>query len=507
MRLALRLDPSRLRRWHLDLAERLARRARTTVTLEWAIDFTEPSTALALLCRFESLVYGVPAAALEAVNPAQFAPFAAEANEVADLVIDLTSSRPRAGEPTWHVTFDGRPGEAAAVGALTRGRRPVVAVRDARTGVEIVSGHPGVENGLIMVLAAQDVLARTATLLRAAIDGAAPRHVGDRPYAVTTTPWRLARFAAKSLLLGAVGSLYRLCFFAPHWRVGWRVIEGPDMVELCAHPARGWRELPDDGVRFYADPFPIEKDGKTYVFVEEFDHRIGRGVISVVELDERGPVGTPRPVLDTGSHLSYPSVFEHAGDMWMVPESCTAASVDLYRATQFPDRWVKEITLVAGIVASDATLFEHDGRWWMLATVQDGGSFSDALHVWSAPALRGPWRPHRHNPVLVDAASARPAGRVVRRDGKLIRPFQDCRGRYGAAIGLAEIIRLDDEAFEQRVEGFVRPGPLWPGRRLHTINRAGRFECIDGSAWAPRFRPLARRRPAALVPTRPMIEA
>ena len=33
----------------------------------------------------------------------------------------------------------------------------------------------------------------------------------------------------------------------------------------------------------------------------------------------------------------------------------------------------------------------------------------------------------------------------------------------------------------------LRPGPEWPGRRLHTLNRAGRLECIDGSATARRF--------------------
>ena len=124
----------------------------------------------------------------------------------------------------------------------------------------------------------------------------------------------------------------------------------------------------------------------------------------------------------------------------------------------------------------------------MMATVRDeGGAYSDALHIWSAPALRGPWQPHRRNPVLVDIATARPAGRVVRRGGKLIRPFQDCDAGYGAALGLAEITRLDDEGFAQRVETVLRPGPLWPGSRLHTLNRAGRLECIDGSATARRF--------------------
>jgi hypothetical protein len=37
------------------------------------------------------------------------------------------------------------------------------------------------------------------------------------------------------------------------------------------------------------------------------------------------------------------------------------------------------------------------------------------------------------------------------------------------------------------VDAVLRPGPLWPGRRLHTLNRAGRLECIDGSASARRF--------------------
>jgi hypothetical protein len=166
----------------------------------------------------------------------------------------------------------------------------------------------------------------------------------------------------------------------------------------------------------------------------------------------------------------------------MVPESSANETIDLYRGTSFPDGWIKEGTLVTGIVASDATLFEHAGRWWMLATVRDdGGAYSDALYIWSAPELIGPWVPHRRNPLLVDIASARPAGRVIRRAGRLIRPFQDCRDGYGKALGLAEITRLDDEEFTQRVETILKPGPTWPGRRLHTLNRAGRLECIDGS--------------------------
>ena len=148
---------------------------------------------------------------------------------------------------------------------------------------------------------------------------------------------------------------------------------------------------------------------------------------------------------------------------------------------------------MSGPSCRGGTPFVHDGRWWLAATVRQGGSFSDGLHLWSAPDLRGPWRPHPGNPVLVDIASARPAGRVVLRDGRLLRPTQDGRAGYGAALTLTEITRLDEAAFEQRVVAHLGPGESWPGRRLHTLNRAGNLEVIDGSGMSPRLR---RRSPS-----------
>jgi hypothetical protein len=177
----------------------------------------------------------------------------------------------------------------------------------------------------------------------------------------------------------------------------------------------------------------------------------------------------------------------------MIPESSQARSIDLYRAAAFPGDWRHEARLVEGVEASDATLIEREGRWWMFATVRDGGgAYSDALHLWSAPEFSGPWTPHARNPVLIDIASARPAGRMVCRQGSLYRPAQDCRDGYGAALALARIDRLDDDGYAQTVETIVTPGPLWPGRRLHTLNSAGPFEFIDGSALAPRFGPARR---------------
>ena len=362
-------------------------------------------------------------------------------------MLDYTASVPRVGERTWQVTFDGVASEAAALGALVQGHTPVVAVIDISTRVEIVSGHPGTESKSILVLAFQDVLARTATLVDAALNGVAARLVAELSRDATISRRAVTRFVLRSLARALAGWLYHLCYNAPHWRVGWRFVDGPDVIDLRSHPIGGWRELPDDRRRFYADPFPIVANGRTYLFVEDFEHRLRRGIISAVEFDGAGPVGTPRPVLETSFHLSYPFVFEHRGEVWMVPESCAAATIDLYRGAPFPDRWIKEATLVSGLVASDATLLEHAGRWWMFATVRDdGGAYSDALYIWSSYDLLGPWQPHRQNPLVVDIATARPAGHIVRRGGKLIRPFQDCHEGYGAALGLAERIHVAVEA-------------------------------------------------------------
>ena len=43
------------------------------------------------------------------------------------------------------------------------------------------------------------------------------------------------------------------------------------------------------------------------------------------------------------------------------------------------------------------------------------------------------------------------------------------------------------DGFEQVVETILTPGPRWPGRRLHSLNRAGPYEFIDGSGTAPRW--------------------
>jgi hypothetical protein len=483
----LHLDPSAARRWQLDLATTIETRLGPgTVAVRWAEGGGADPRAERLL-DLERRLHGVDPGGSTPVDTSRFGRFHRPPG-TSELHLDLAGSAAASLSPVWRLRFDGATGDRAAVAAPLGGCFPVVSLVTGEGDVVAV-GRPGSESPGVRSMALDDVLAGCVQLVLAALDGHRPAlPSGPPPQQRAAPPRSTASVAARAVLSHAAHRAHRALYRTPHWRVGWRFVDDDAVVDRGELPATGWSVLPDDGRHFYADPFPFTRDGRTWLFVEDFDHDLGRGVISVVDVDGTGPVGTPRPVLRHAEHLSYPLVLEDQGEIWMVPETSAAGTIELYRATRFPDAWVREAVLVRDVVASDATCFRHEGRWWMTATVRHGGSWSDALHVWHADRLCGPWQPHRGNPVLVDISCARPAGHVVRRGGRLLRPTQDGTRGYGSGLALAEIEQLDEGAFRQRVVARLTPGERWAGRRLHTLNRAGRLECIDGSASSPRFR-------------------
>lgn len=488
MRLKIYFGSAVIRNWHIHLLNRLAKQPGFRVAAEVAAG--PPSTAstslIDLLFQLETLIHGIPAGGLAAKAPRDaLEPYLAIAGGC-DLVLDLAGEFSEQGVPMWRLLFNGVCGESALLNLLVHRQSPIAQIVDSRTVVAV--GRLGTEYNGIVLSSFEDALARIVTLIVAATTGAGSDKLPEIEAELSPDLSRpvpavvLAAQAVRELSHWAIAAIYRLCYNSPHWRVGWRQYLGPDTLELGRHPVAKWQNLPDDGLRFYADPFPIEHQGKVTLFVEDFEHRSAKGIISAVRFGADGPVGRPEPVLELPYHLSYPFVFEQGNQVWMIPESCASGTIDLFRSSQFPTGWIKEATLVSEIVASDATLIQHNGTWWLFATVRDGGgAYSDALYLWSAADFRGPFSPHPRNPVLIDIASARPAGRIVCRNGVLLRPVQDCRRGYGHALGIARILSLNQNHFEQTVQARLTAGTTWRGSRIHTLNNAGGFEFIDGS--------------------------
>jgi len=263
------------------------------------------------------------------------------------------------------------------------------------------------------------------------------------------------------------------------WFLAYRFGTGPLAADL-----HGFTRLVPPKDRDWADPFVVEKSGRYYIFFEELPYAAGKAHIAMLELDRSGRWSAPVRVLEADYHLSYPYMFEHEGQLYMLPESSCNDSVELYRCIDFPLQWKRERVLLEGVRLVDATLHRAADRWWMFANSAAGGSrvFDDELHLFHAERLMGDWQPHPANPVKSDARSSRPAGALYARNGVLYRPAQVCVPRYGAGLAIHRVTKLTPQHYAERQVERLLPGPASGLYGLHTMNRAGDLTVVDAFA-------------------------
>ena len=206
---------------------------------------------------------------------------------------------------------------------------------------------------------------------------------------------------------------------------------------------------------YLADPFLLERDGRTVCYVEEFDLASERGRISWLDLSGGEPEykGT---LIEEPYHMSFPFPFEFAGELYMIPETFEAREISLYQCVSFPDRWERCGTLMEDVEASDTMVFEQDGRWWMLTNLRPEGAldFYSRLYLfWSDNPLSGKWTPHPLNPVLIDADGGRNGGLLFDKDrasGQVYRVGQhQSIMTYGAGWSIFRMDHLNTERYAE----------------------------------------------------------
>lgn len=233
--------------------------------------------------------------------------------------------------------------------------------------------------------------------------------------------------------------------------------------------------------RYWADPFPIERGGRHFVFFEELVFAAGRAHIAMVEVGRDGACSAPVLVLQRDYHLSYPFLVEQDGQLFMLPETGENRTVELYRCIEFPHRWRPEKVLLRDVLSADATLHRIGDRWWMFVNIGvDGTETHDELHLYYSDNLLGEWRPHRCNPVKSDVRCARPAGKLFRRDGVLYRPAQICAPLYGSGVSINRVLQLSPQAYLEQEDERILPTHAEGLLGIHTLNRAGELSVIDG---------------------------
>jgi hypothetical protein len=243
--------------------------------------------------------------------------------------------------------------------------------------------------------------------------------------------------------------------------------------------------------KFWADPFVVSKEGKYYVFVEEFIYRGNKGHISVLEIDKEGQLLNVQKIIEKPYHMSYPFIFDIENNFYMIPETGGDRSIGLYKCTEFPGKWVFVKSLMDNVNAVDSTLFYHNNKWWLFTVIDKIDSVlavSPELYLfYTDDFLSENWTSHPQNPVVSDVRSARPAGKIFIKEGKIYRPSQDCSGRYGNSFDINEILTLTVTEYKEKKVIKVKPDWDTSLKGTHTFNFDGDFTIIDVYSFRKRF--------------------
>ena len=306
--------------------------------------------------------------------------------------------------------------------------------------------------------------------------------VGQLESPRTLSNLRMARFLLQWTMRTLRNELMKRLF-----REQWSIVLQPK-DDLPKMTDQGFKIMRPPRDQFYADPFLIERSGRSYLFFEDYRFSSRKGLISCCELDSEGNCSEPRVVLERTYHLSYPFLFAWQGQTYMIPETRYNGTVEVYRASDFPYSWVREAVLMSDVAATDSTLLQHQDKWWLFtAGVLDHASSEKTLCLFFADSPFGPWTAHPKNPIVCDVRHARPAGCLYFEDGQLIRPGQDCSKGYGYAVELHRVDVLSKTDYQETPFARITPDLIPGSRGIHTVNQNAQYRVMDCKFLISRF--------------------
>ena len=276
------------------------------------------------------------------------------------------------------------------------------------------------------------------------------------------------------------------------WSIG--IYTGSTPFDLSAerrriNPVLSRDDVSDVTAEFVADPFMLRANGLWNMFFEVMNSHSRKGEIGLAVSADGLQWKYQKIVLDEPFHLSYPYVFEYQDQYYMIPETIKARAVRLYKANPFPTKWSFVRALFKGECA-DPSIFFFQNRWWLFACTTP--YLHDTLRLYFADDLMGSWAEHPRNPIIKgNHRIARPGGRVLVLDDKVIRFAQDCHPNYGRRVRMFEISTLTTSDYGEQ-EGKKSPilrasGKGWNALGMHTVDphltSKGRWiACVDGLA-------------------------
>ncbi len=483
-RLAIILPRHRLWEWHRQLLRHLENNYDIAVFLD---DGAPPyGRATQLWLKLEQSAFPSGKLAKPIAPDGAWRPVSDLEDAAGRTVINL-SERSQPYSEALELRYDGVSDSYALIKGLLSRKTPCLSVHCPDENRTLAASRLAIGDKFLIGRGLQDSFSRCLSLIDRTLSSSDSGIVDETTAVATPGSATLTEFILRMIAHKASNLLMKPFRRQEHWQVALR--DG----------AQSFNVVQDDGGRFYADPFLYQANGRTFLFVEEYPYADQRGFISAAEVIDGRLATAPVAVLKRPYHLSYPFVFEHDGEFWMIPETGENRTIELYRATEFPWKWELSTVLMDGAVFSDATILFHGSLWWLFVTADRfGTSTQDELSIFYSEALEGEWKPHRANPVKSDSRFSRPAGRIIRQGGRLLRPAQNCDRTYGAGIVWFEITELTPTRFDERQIA------AWDGQTelsmdgLHSFDQLGSLQAIDFKCSV--YRGMARRNINTITP-------
>lgn len=211
-----------------------------------------------------------------------------------------------------------------------------------------------------------------------------------------------------------------------------------------------YKEIKNPIGRFLADPFVFQKDAADYIFVEDFFYSDGKGRISAIKISDESYkfLGV---VLEEDFHLSFPFIFTHEDQVYMIPESSENKDIRLYKCEKFPSKWTLEKILMSDVSAADTMIFFKNNIWFMLTNIDSAncGDHNSELHVFYTTNFNSnSWKPiNPTNPIIFDSLRSRNGG-MFSHKGVTYRVNQiQAKGRYGKSFAINKIHEISENEF------------------------------------------------------------
>jgi hypothetical protein len=252
-----------------------------------------------------------------------------------------------------------------------------------------------------------------------------------------------------------------------YWSIAYQVTNSPEEINPETASVYGMDKMPL-GTAGIADPFLLEHGEKIYLFYELIlkSEPAAKIAVSVYDPDNQR-WDFHSIVLEEPFHLSYPHVFKHDSEIYMIPESKSAQSVRLYRSVDFPSKWKLERTLIPNRKYVDSSIFYWKDHFFLFTTRKR------KLYLYYSKSLAGAWSLHPKAPVK-RWNYARCAGRIFEHNGKLFRFAQEQAKGYGMGVRLYEILELSTEYYKETAvdnDLFLQPfGDDWAQHGMHHVD-------------------------------------